>query len=109
MSGHAQAQADRLRQYQAEALAFHTCRGEGDSPLVDLLVEPRHPILNRPRLVVTLRGAARPADVEEAFRLCNLSELYQMWWEKSGERAFRPCRKAHVYAAAKALGFTSDK
>jgi len=77
--------ARRLRDYQGNETVFLTRPGDE----FELEYEPRHPLLNRPRLLLTLPDNATPDSVQKFMTDNNFGHLFSDWWQATGDRMFR--------------------
>lgn len=92
MSSHASSVARRLQQYQSQDVTYHTVRNAEPGARVTLTFEKRHPILERPRIVVRLSQDSTLDDVRSTFGFYGLEAVYEDWFQRSGEYVFRPRR-----------------
>lgn len=74
----------RFRSYEQQAFCFLTTMPD---PTVDITaeLEPIHPLLKRPRIVVTCPPGTKVPDIKAVFTKRGWDgALYEAWWVKNG-------------------------
>lgn len=99
MSSHADSVVRRLKHYQSQQIAYNTIRVEATTPKVTLTFEAHHPILNKPRISITLYGQPTADDVQAVFRAHDADILFQEWCRKAGGPMFRPTQQKEAPGA----------